>query len=256
MPPTCSNILPVPADNAAAWDQAAAAYLAGAQLPTDVAHYGPDIGTEADFRLLGDLKGKRVLELGCGAAQNSIAFAKQGAIAIGVDLSAEMLGHARRLADQEDVRVELRQGDMADLAFVRAESVDLVFSACAFGFVDDLSRVFRQVHRVLRTGAPLVFSTAHPAYHLIDGRHADQPLLVRRSYFDTEPMESERFGTTFTMYHHTIAELHTALVRASFSVDTLLEPGPTTSGPRSRDWQEAFRYVPRVLIVRARKEGN
>jgi SAM-dependent methyltransferase len=246
----------VPADNAAAWDRAAAAYLAGAELPTDVAHYGPDIGSEADFRLLGDLKGKRVLELGCGAAQNSIAFAKQGAIAIGVDQSAEMLAHARRLADREEVRVELRQGDVADLAFMRADSVDLVFSACAFGFVDDLARVFRQVHRVLRTGAPLVFSLPHPAYHLIDGRHADQPLLVRRSYFDKEPVEIERFGATFTRYHHSIADLHTALVRTSFSVDTLLEPAPTTSGPRSTDWQEAFRFVPRTLIVRARKEGN
>ncbi len=246
----------MPADNAAAWDRAAAAYLAVTELPTDVAHYGPDIGTEADFRLLGDLKGKRVLELGCGAAQNSIAFAKQGAIAIGVDLSAEMLAHARRLADQEEVRVELRHGDMADLAFMRAESVDLVFSACAFGFVDDLSRVFRQVHRVLRTGAPLVFSLPHPAYHLIDGRHADQPLLVRRSYFDTEAVDIERFGAIFTRYHHSIADLHTALVRSSFSVDTILEPAPTSSGPRSTDWQEAFRFVPRTLVIRARKEGN
>jgi len=246
----------VPADNAVAWDRAAAAYLAGAQLPTDVAHYGPDIGTEDDFRLLGDVKGKRVLELGCGGAQNSIAFAKQGAIAIGVDLSAEMLAHARRLCDQEQVRVELRQADMADLAFVRAESVDLVFSANAFGFVDDLNRVFRQVHRVLRTGAALVFSMPHPAYHLVDGFHPDQPLLVRRSYFDTEPVEYERFGATFSEHHHPIADLHTALVRASFSVDTLQEPMPSAGGPRSDEWQEAFRYVPRTLVVRARKEGN
>ena len=243
-------------DNAAAWDRAAAPYQAGAGLPTDVAHYGPDIGTEADFRLLGDLRAKRVLELGCGGAQNSIAFAKQGAIAIGVDLSAEMLAFARRLADREDVRVELRQGDMADLAFVRADSVDLVFSAYAFGFVDDLNRVFRQVHRVLRTGAPLVFSLPHPAYHLVDAAHPDQPLLVRRSYFDREPVEYHRHGTTFREHHHTIAELHTALVRASYSVDTILEPAPAAGGPRGQDWQEASRYVPRTLIIRARKEGN
>jgi len=246
----------VPADNVAAWDRAAAAYLAGAQLPTDVAHYGPDIGTEADFRLLGDLKGKRVLELGCGAAQNSIAFAKQGAIAIGVDQSGEMLAAARRLSDREEVKVELRQGDMADLAFMRADSVDLVFSACAFGYVDDLNRVFRQVHRVLRVGAPLVFSLPHPAYHLLDDDQTEHPLLVRRSYFDREPIEFPWFGATFTEYHHTIADLHTALVRASFSVDTLLEPQPTANGPRSQHWRETFRHVPRTLIVRARKEGN
>ena len=54
----------MPTDNAAAWDRHSAAYQAGAQLPTDVAHYGPDIGTESDYRLLGDLKGKRVSRAG------------------------------------------------------------------------------------------------------------------------------------------------------------------------------------------------
>ncbi|MGH9101927.1 MAG: class I SAM-dependent methyltransferase, partial [Acidimicrobiales bacterium] len=168
----------MPTDNAAAWDRLSADYQAGARLPTDVAHYGPDIATEAELRLLGDLRGKRVVELGCGGAQCSIAFAKAGAVAIGIDFSAEQLAFARRLVDREQVRVELRQGDLADLAFLQAESVDLVFSAYAFGFVRDLRRVFRQVHRVLRTGAPLVFSLPHPAYDMIDD-DADDPLTIR-----------------------------------------------------------------------------
>ena len=163
----------MPTDNAAAWDRHATAYQAGAQLSTDVAHYGPDIPTEQTLRLLGDLKGKRVLELGCGGAQCSIAFAKQGATAIGVDFSAEQLAFARRLVEREEVRVELRQGDLADLAFLRADSIDLVFSAYAFGYVEDLNRVLRQVHRVLRVGAPLVFSLPHPAYSMIDDPDGD-----------------------------------------------------------------------------------
>src|SRR5438105_5606309 len=138
----------MPTDNTAPWDRDSAGYQAGAQLPTDVAHYGPDIPTETEFRLLGDLKGKRVLELGCGGAQCSIAFAKQGAHAIGIDFSAEQLAFARRLCEREGVKVELRQGDLADLAYLRAESVDLVFSAYTFGYVQDLTRVFWQVHRV------------------------------------------------------------------------------------------------------------
>src|SRR3954463_6398952 len=119
----------MPTDNAAAWDRHSAAYQAGAQLPTDVAHYGPDIGTEADYRLCGDVKGKRVLELGCGGAQCSIAFAKQGAVAVGVDFSAEQLAFARRLVEKEGVKVDLHQGDLAEVAFVRADSIDVAFSA-------------------------------------------------------------------------------------------------------------------------------
>ena len=245
----------VPTDNAAAWDRYAAAYQSGAQLPTSVAHYGPDIATEAELRLLGDLRGKRVLELGCGGAQCSIAFAKQGATAIGVDFSAEQLAFARRLCEREEVRVELRQGDVADLAFLTADSIDLVFSAYAFGYVEDLNRVFRQVHRVLKVGAPLVFSLPHPAYDMIDDESAE-PLLVRRSYFDRTPIEYQAGGITFTDYHHTIAEIYMGLVRASYRVDLIMEPPPRPSGPRSQDWRDTFMDVPRTLIIRARKEGN
>jgi hypothetical protein len=45
-------------------------------------------------------------------------------------------------------------------------------------------------------------------------------------------------------------------VRASYRVDVILEPEPTTAGPRSHHWRDTFRYVPRTLIIRARKEGN
>ena len=245
----------MPTDNAAAWDRYAAAYQSGAQLPTTVAHYGPDIATEAELRLLGDLKGKRVLELGCGGAQCSIAFAKQGATAIGVDFSAEQLAFARRLCEREEVRIELRQGDLADLAFLRADSIDLVFSGYAFGYVDDLNRVFRQVHRVLKVGAPLVFSLPHPAYDMIDD-DAEEPLLIRRSYFDRTPIDYEMDGIGFTDYHHTLSDLYMSLVRASYRIDVILEPEPRADAPRSTAWREPFSKVPRTLIVRARKEGN
>ena len=245
----------MPTDNAAAWDRHSAAYQAGAQLPTDVAHYGPDIPTETELRLLGELKGKRVLELGCGGAQCSIAFAKQGAIAIGVDFSSEQLAFARRLCERESVRVDLHHADLADLAFLRADSIDLAFSAYAFGYVEDLNRVFRQVHRVLKQGAPLVFSLPHPAYDMIDDDDPEEPMLVRRSYFDRTPIDYQWNGIDFTDYHHTFGDLFTGLIRAGYRVDTVLEPEPNPSGPRSQHWRPAFTMIPRTLIIRARKEG-
>ena len=245
----------MPTDIEAAWDRFSAEYQKGAQLPTNVAHYGPGIATEAELRLLGDLKGKRVLELGCGGAQCSIAFAKQGATAIGVDVSAEQLAYARQLCEAEEVRVELRHGDVADLAFLRADSIDLVFSAGTFQYVEDLNRVFRQVHRVLKVGAPLVFSLPHPAYVMIDD-DADPQLLIRRSYFDRSRVEFELGGAAFTAFVHTFGDLYMGLNRASYRVDLVLEPEPAAGAPRGWLWRDAMNYVPRTLIVRARKEGN
>ncbi|HZD65618.1 MAG TPA: class I SAM-dependent methyltransferase [Acidimicrobiales bacterium] len=223
--------------------------------PLDAVSYGPDIGTEAELRLLGDLKGKRVLELGCGGAQAAVAFARQGATTIAIDTSAEQLELARKLVEREGVRVELRQGDLAELAFLRADSIDLIFSAQTLALVEDLRRVLRQAHRVLKVGAPLVFSLPHPAYAMVDADDPDQPLLIRRSYFDRTPVNHERGGVGFTTFPRTVADVFWALHRSSYRVDTLLEPEPPATGPRSQDWRQACRYVPRTLVVRARKEG-
>src|SRR2546421_7751779 len=113
----------------------------------------------------------------------------------------------KRACDEADVKVELHESDLADLAFVRADSIDLAFSSYAFDAVEDLNGVFRQVHRVLRQDAPLVFSVAHPAYGMIDDQ-AEEPLVVRRSYFDHRHPEPVVDGQPVAApaYHRTISE--------------------------------------------------
>jgi len=245
----------VPSDNATAWDRYASTYQAGARLPTDVVHFGPDLPDEASLRLLGDLKGRRVLDLGCGGGQAAIACAKQGASVIGVDFSVEQLAIARRLCEQEGVKVELRHGDLADLAFLNSDSVDLVLSASALDYVEDIGRVFRQCHRVLKVGAPLVLSCKHPLWQVLD-EDAGTPLLAHRSYFDRTPVDVVREGIVFTEFPHTFADLALGLARASLRLETIVEPEPDTAGPRSPWWREAHRLVPRTIIFKARKEGN
>lgn len=231
----------------------AAWYAGRARLPTDTAHYGPDIPTEAALRLCGDVRGKRVLELGCGSGQAAIAFARAGAVAIGVDPSAEAIAQARRRCEEEGVRVDLHHGDVAALAFLRADSIDVAFSAYAFAFLDDVSRVFRQVHRVLKPNAPLVFSVPHPVSTMLGADDAEVP-TVRRSYFDSSPIVGAT-GDAPATYPFTISGLFTALVRANYRVDALLEPEPARDGPRSPYWRDVYRVAPPTLVVRARKEG-
>ncbi len=246
----------MPSDTAATWNRLLEGGRGGVLPGVDAVAYGPDIGTEEDFRLLGgNITGKRVLELGCGAGQNLVAMAKQGAHAIGLDFSAEQLAGARRLAERENVKIELHKGDLAELVFLRAESIDLVFSAYALGLVTDLNRVFRQAHRVLRQGAAIVFSMPHPASHLIDDDDPSQPLLIRRSYFDRTTVSYDWEGLPLSAHHHTFSDLFTGLCRANFRVDTVLEPEPMADGHRTPHWRDAYRWVPRTIILRARKEG-
>ncbi|MFI5047969.1 MAG: class I SAM-dependent methyltransferase, partial [Acidimicrobiia bacterium] len=136
-----------------------------------------DDPSERELRLLGDLRGKRVLDLGCGTGAAAIGFAHQGAIVIALDGSDARLAHARERAEREEVKVEWRKGDLADLAFLRAESIDAAFSADAVAEVDDAARLFRQVQRVLKPNGPFVFSYEHPMALCIDASGA-----VERSY--------------------------------------------------------------------------
>ena len=229
------------------------AWPAWADLPLDVVQYGPDIATETELRLLGNLDGKRVLELGCGGAPISVAMAKQGAKVIAVDSSPEQIAHARKLIEREDVKVELREGDLADLAFVRADTIDMAVSVYSLGAVPDLDRVFRQVQRVLRPEAPLVISLPHPAFRTVDP--SGDPPTVHRSYFDSSPIAWQAGTESGTDHPLTISELFTSLSRANSRVDTILEPEPTRSSARSRHWTPAMLWFPATLLLRARKLG-
>jgi SAM-dependent methyltransferase len=236
--------------NAAAWDELSAWYQANTHLPTDVVHYGPDGPDESTIRLLGDVASKRVLDLGCGAAQNAIVLTKAGAKAIGVDASSTQLAYGRKLAESEELRVELHHGDLANLGMLTSASIDLALSVYALHYVDDVSRVFRQVHRVLKADAPFVISVPHPMQQLFD---ADS-LEARRSYFDREPIRRNFAGVTLVEYRRTLADYLTALQRANFRLEVVLEP-ESIGRARSAFGAELQPLAPSLLIIRARKLG-
>ncbi len=219
-----------------------------------VVQYGADLPDEAELRLCGDVRGKRVLELGCGAGENAVAFAKQGAHTIALDSSRGQLALARDLADAEEVRVEWHESDAADLAFLRADSIDLAFSAGLVSEFEDIDRLFRQVHRVLRPGCAFVFAYEHPLAMCIgreEGAPGGLPLgrqEVRRSYFDLGPLERSLDDEKVTAWPRTLADVFAALHRAGYRVDALLEPEPV----RSADPGPA---LPTTVIWRARKDG-
>jgi SAM-dependent methyltransferase len=240
--------------NADVWERVAARDRAAGVPATDVVAYAPGGPTEADLRLLGDVHGKRVLDIGTGAGANAVALARHGAHVIAIDRSEAQLAAARKLAATTEVRVEWHACDAADLAFLRADSIDLALAAGVLGEVEDLDRLLRQVHRVLRPGAPFVFSYDHPMA-LAVGREGAAPgalplgtLEVRRSYFDAQPVTTEYEGERIRVWPRTIADVFSSLHRAGYRVEQLLEPEPAPTSEPGPD-------IPRVLIWRARKEG-
>jgi SAM-dependent methyltransferase len=251
--PTTRNLSAAPEADPGPTPPLTASFPTATDRPTDVVGYGPDIATETQLRLLGNVSDRRLLVLGVGMGAELVALAHQGARVIGVDPLLSRVEAARAAADAAEVKVELHQGDLAELPFVRADALDGALSVFALAAVDDLDRLFRQVQRVLRTECHLVFSVPHPAYLMLDP-DSDDPPTVARSYFDRAPRSWSDGAAEGNEHPRTIGDLFTSLSRANFRVDAILEPEPAGGRP-SRQWRPAMSWAPATLLMRARKEG-
>jgi ubiquinone/menaquinone biosynthesis C-methylase UbiE len=206
--------------------------------------------------IIGPVAGKRVLEIGCGGAQASIAFAKQGAVVTAIDVASSEIEFARELAQAHQVSIGFHQRDMADLSPVASASQDVVFSAYAFNYADDLFSCFKEAHRVLASGGLFVWSGAHPFGHSID----HNTLRLSRSYFETgKSVVGEETGCAFASVHRTVSDYFNLLVDAGFVLEGMVEPDSRQRYPYD-PWYglwgntpENLRLFPATIIFKSRK---
>jgi SAM-dependent methyltransferase len=138
---------------------------------------------EVELKVLGEVEGRDALELGCGAAQWSIALAKLGARPVGLDVSTRQLEHARRAMAAAEVEFPLVEANAEDPPLAD-ESFDIVFcDHGAFNFADP-GRLVPQAARLLRPGGLLAFSMPSPLVELfweVDGESVSR--CLQRDYF-------------------------------------------------------------------------
>ncbi|MBO3087067.1 class I SAM-dependent methyltransferase [Cellulomonas dongxiuzhuiae] len=242
------------------WDANAQEYLEehGEFLgPADLL-WCPEGLRESQARLLGDVRGARVLEIGAGAAQGTRWLRSvAGADAVATDVSAGMLAAAARLDADSGVRVPLVQADARALPFADA-SFDVVFTAFgALPFVPDAPRVHAEVARVLRPGGRWVFSVTHPLRWAFPDDPGTGGLTATRSYFDRRPyVESAADGRVlYAEYHRTVGDHVADVVGAGLVLDALLEPEWPPGHERVWGGWGPVRgaRLPGTLIVRAHR---
>jgi SAM-dependent methyltransferase len=218
------------AGNRGWWDGEAEAYYVehGAYLGDDRFVWGPEGLDEAEAGLLGPVRDRDVLEVGCGAAQCARWLARQGARVVATDLSAGMLRRGAAL--------EARPGTPRTAGLVQADARVLPFAdgcfdiACsAYGalpFVADGEAVMREVARVLRPGGRWVFSVGHPIRWAFPDDPGPAGLTASRSYFDRTPyVEAAADGTVLYAEHHaTLGDRVRQLAAAGFRLLDLVEP--------------------------------
>ena len=118
---------------------------------------------EAQLQVLGNVRDKDVLELGCGAAQWSIALSQLGARPVGLDISEQQLAHARRLMEEAGVDFPLLHASAEEVPLPDA-SFDIIF--CDWGATSfcDPYLYMREVERLLRPAGIFAFSGSTTAF--------------------------------------------------------------------------------------------
>jgi SAM-dependent methyltransferase len=210
------------------WDADAADYLAEHARDIGDAEFVwcPEGLHEGDARLLGEVAGRRVLEVGAGSAPCSRWLRAQGARPVALDLSRGMLAAAAGLNRDTGIEVPLVQAGAEHLPFADG-SFDLACSAFgAVPFVAEPVRVMREVHRVLRPGGRWVFAVNHPMRWMFSDDPGPDGLTVTQSYFDRTPyLEVDGEGrATYVEHHRTLGDRIRDVVAAGLVLDDVIEP--------------------------------
>lgn len=167
--------------------------------------------------LIGEVMGREVLSLACGQGQDARLLARLGAMVTGIDISEEMLAHARRHEATDPRGISYVQGDVQDLATFGNASFDGVVCHMALMDVPGLAATIRSVARVLKDGGWFVFSIVHPCY----GSHVEilDDYLLDHRYRKVVPVD----WLPSHAYHRPLGFYVNELTKAGLRIERVVE---------------------------------
>jgi SAM-dependent methyltransferase len=206
--------------------------------------------------LLPDLRGRKVLDLGCGFGWFCRWARAQGAAQIlGLDLSENMLARAR--ATTSDAAITYARADLEHLD-LPASSFDLAYSSLVLHYIENLEGLLAKVHRALVPGAHLIFSAEHPIFTAptcpgwsvaADGRKT-WPV---DGYLIEGPRRTDWLAPGVLKQHRTIASHLNLLTGLGFEISHVEEWGPSDAQIAAQPALADERQRPMFLLVAARR---
>lgn len=178
----------------------------------------------AMLRLAGDVRGRKILDAGCGSGPLSAELRDRGAEMSGFDGSPAMIELARRKLGDD---VPLTVADLAQPLPYADDTFDDVVSSLVLHYLEDWEPPLAELHRVLKPGGRLILSVNHPL---------TRPFLVPdEGYFGTRQFtdEFEFAGQpgTLTFWHRPLHAMSDSFAAAGFSITSMAEPAPSPDTP-------------------------
>lgn len=218
-------------------------------------------------KLLPDLRGLRVLDVGCGNGLYARKLASHGARVTAIDYSSGMIAHARSATPDDGIEYRLvdatNTGALGELA---GEDFDAVISTMVLMDMSEIGPLFRSLPGLLRPGGTFVFATAHPSFnsphaHLEaeDARDRTRPsvrVTAYRSSSRTRDIAIRGQPTRTLFFHRPLSELLRPGFEAGLVLDALEEaafPPDHARGESPASWGGRFSEFPAVLVGRFSK---
>lgn len=244
-----------------AWDRASAHYLERRGGGVHAVSYGNLAPNDDELGLLGDLRGKRVLDFGCGGGHNAVACALAGASVVGIDISQVQLAAAQQLASRYGVEVTWRQGTVLQLGEWAAATFDLVLMIQVLPYMADAEAALREAGRLLQSGGKLVVSLDHPLRNCFyDGEIEEFSPYPARSYFDQGWLRWHFApGVPMEAQARTLGAWISLIAGVGLTLEKLIEP-PAPVEVCDELWPEdsplaPLRNIPHTAILVARAAG-
>ncbi len=137
------------------------------------------------FKMLGCVKGKKILDVGCGTGRYSIPLAKKGAEVHGIDISEGMLEVAKRKSKGLNIKYQL--ADMRNIPY-KDETFDKVVSSLAIDHVKNYKKAILEILRVTKKGGRIAISTIHPeSLQVLEGKNKMTKFGTKfKAFFESE----------------------------------------------------------------------
>jgi len=174
--------------------------------------------------LVGDVRGRRILDAGCGSGPLAAELVARGADVTGFDGSPAMIDLARR---RLGATVPLTVHDLAEPLPYEDESFDVVVASLVLHYLEDWDGPLAELRRVLRPGGRLVASVNHPFAQVLNAPEDDY--FTTRLY--SEDVELNGRSTELSFWHRPLREVVRAVTDAGLDLRVLDEPGPSKSTP-------------------------
>lgn len=181
------------------------------------------------FNLIGDVAGKTILDLGCGAGDHDRKLIELGAKSIlGIDLSEKMINEAKKTTDNNKITYKVMS--MTDIDKLD-QKFDLVVSSLAIHYIEDYDLLCKKVYNILNDGGRFIFSNGHPMDSAVILKNYEENFVIinDKKYFLLSDYNNEgkRISHWFVdgveTYHRNISHLINGLIDAGFIIERVEE---------------------------------